>query len=604
MGTSRLKQGVIGVVALCAAVLFGTSAALAQKGLDPAYAKQQEATISQAKGNLAKSAASKVKMDDVANCYSCHKDIKEFHVSSKHATVNCAHCHTGSDNHLAKQGKPDALHKPSIATRMDHAACGTCHQEQMNSFATINYNVPAKKEKATSKGKSPLYDKLMQPHGFTREHNVQRSHVFMVLDHLIVDRAYGGRFQLKDWTYISDAKSVMTNMWDVMLKDLEPSTSDQKPFGPRVGNFANPVCMNCKSFDSILTWSYMGDKHPAAKWDRTSKPVEFARNVNHALNCFMCHDPHSSAPRVARDALIQAVVDRGEGTYPYDKAKSDKNPMKKVTFRNGYRAIGLLSKPDSNLMCGQCHVEYNCNPGFAPNAGPDGKDLPITMANQLTNLFQWTNVFDYNKKMTEKFGNFTDFRHGITGAPLAKIQHPDLEVFWMSKHEREGVECKDCHMPKIEKNGKTFTSHFQTSPRNYLKETCVKCHGEMTEEQAKYQIDAIQNYTRGKVAKAEYWLAQLIDTYVRARDAGVAEEVVRGAHKHHRDAHTLWEWWTAEVSSGFHNPSQARDSLNQSMEASIAGIKVLNDAIAAKRAPPVAAAAPVAPAAAPAPAAR
>lgn len=156
-------------------------------------------------------------------------------------------------------------------------------------------------------------------------------------------------------------------------------------------------------------------------------------------------------------------------------------------------------------------------------------------------------------------------------------------------------------MGKVEKNGKTFTNHQQKSPRYMLKETCVKCHGEMTEADAKYQIDSIQNYTRGKISKAEYWLAQLIDTFGRARTAGVPPEAIMAAQKHHNDAQTQWEWWTAENSAGFHNPEQARKSLTQSVVESQAGIKVLNDAIAAKMAPPVVAAAP---AAAPAPAAK
>jgi formate-dependent nitrite reductase cytochrome c552 subunit len=573
---------ILGAAAFCVASVCGMSGALA-KGPDPAYAKQQDATISQMKSHLAKSAEAKIKLDDVQNCYSCHKDIKEFHMGSKHAGVNCAHCHTGSAEHLKREGKPLAQAQPSIGTRVDHQACGSCHAEQLNSFAEMNYKSYPKFEKATPRGPSPMFDKLMERHGFTREHAEPRSHVFMVLDHLTVDRAYGGRFQLKDWTYISDAKSAVSDLWKVMLVDKEPSTSDQKAFMSQVATAANPVCMNCKSFDSILKWKYMGDPDPRAKWSRVSKPVEFARDITHPLNCFMCHDPHSSAPRVARDALIQAVVDRGEGTYPYDKAKSAKNPMKKVTFRDGFRAIGLLSKSDSNLMCAQCHVEYNCNPGFEPNANPDGTDKPVTMADQRTNLFQWVNVFDYNKAMREKHGNFKDFRHAVTGTALSKIQHPEVEVYWMSKHEREGVECKDCHMRKIEKNGKTFTDHQQKSPRYMLKDTCVKCHGEMTEDQARYQIDAIQNYTRGKIVKAEYWLARFIDTFVRARDLGVPmnSDAIRQARRHHDEATTLWEWWTAENSVGFHNPQQARQSLTQSMNESQAGIKVLEDAIAA-----------------------
>jgi nitrite reductase (cytochrome c-552) len=576
MGASRFMRGIVSAAALCTAAVFGMSGAQA-KGPDPAYAKQQDSTIGQMKGNLAKSAEAKIKLVDVQNCYSCHKDIKEFHMGSKHASVNCAYCHTGADEHLAKDGKSDGF-KASIVTRTDHAACGTCHQEQYNSFANMNYESGAKLEKATMRGVSPMFDKLMAPHGFTKEHAEPRSHIFMTLDHLIVDRAYGGRFQMKDWTYITDAKSAVNDLWNVILKDAEPGNGDQKAFLPQTTTAANPVCMNCKSFDNILRWKYMGDPDPKAKWSRVSKPVEFARDITHALNCFMCHDPHSSAPRVARDALIEAVVDRGMGTYPLDKAKSEKTKMTKVTFRDGFRAIGLLSKPDSNVMCAQCHVEYNCNPGTDTSTGQ-----PVTMADRRANHFFWSNVFDY-KAAAQKI-NFKDFKHAVTGAMLSKLQHPETETFWMSKHEREGVECKDCHMQKIEKNGKTYTDHLQRSPRSMLKETCVKCHGEMTVENAKYQIDAVQNYTRGKLAKAEYWLAQLIDTFPKARAAGVPEEAIKAAQGHHDSAHIYWEWWTAENSVGFHNPAAARESLTRSVNESQAGIKVLNDAIAAKAAP-------------------
>jgi nitrite reductase (cytochrome c-552) len=93
----------------------------------------------------------------------------------------------------------------------------------------------------------------------------------MNLDHLIVDRSYGGRFQLKDWTYITDSKAVLTNMWELVLKDADPANSDQKIFLPGTATAANPVCMNCKSFDNILKWKYMGDPDPRAKWSRVSQ---------------------------------------------------------------------------------------------------------------------------------------------------------------------------------------------------------------------------------------------------------------------------------------------------------------------------------------------
>lgn len=502
---------------------------------------------------------------EVNKCYECHAEIKDFHSKGKHAKVNCITCHEGLDKHLQ-----DADAKP--VTKTGHEVCGSCHQDQYESLTAVNLKSKARVEKATFKGRSPLFDKLIMPYGFTKEHNQPRSHVFMLADHLIVDRAYGGRFQLKDWTKINDAKGLDQNVWEV-LTDKEPHTSDQKAFMPQSATAANPVCLSCKTQDHILKWKYMGDRDPKAKWDRTSKVVEFVRDLQHAINCYMCHDPHSTQPRVVRDALINAVVDRGEGTYPYDKEKSKKITMTKVTFRD-FRAIGILNRPDSNVMCAQCHVEYVCNPGYDPKTGE-----PITMADRRTNYFPWSNVFDLKEKYKQV--NFKDFKHTITGAYLTKLQHPDAETTWGSTHERKGAECKDCHMPKAKnKAGKTYTWHGQKSPRYMLKDTCIRCHPYWSEEQAAYEIDAVKDYIRGKMAKSEFWLARFIDKFYEAKTAGVSEDVLKQARDYHDTAHILWEWWTAENSDGFHNPAMARESLTRSVDASQAGINLLDKAIA------------------------
>lgn len=526
--------------------------AVAAKGAPPPAAKP--------------AAAPQVKVE---TCYECHDEIKQFHAKGKHAKVNCAACHEGLEAHAK-----DPSEKPR--TRMDHAACGGCHKEQYESFVSVNLQSKAKVEKATFKSRSPLFDKLIAPHGFSKEHDEPRSHIFMVVDQFVVDRAFGGRFQFKDWSKILDGKGAERDTWSV-LTDKEPGTSDQKVFLPQTATAANPVCFSCKSQDNILKWKYMGDPDPNAQWSRTSKPVEMARSITHPINCFMCHDPHSAQPRVVRDALINAVVDRGEGTYPYDKEKSQRTTLKKVMFRD-FRAIGLLNKADSNLLCAQCHVEYACNPGFDPKTG-----AAIGMADRRTNFFPWVNALDVKKKY-EEIG-FKDFRHATTGAPLTKLQHPETETFWGSTHERKGVECKDCHMPKLKtKAGKTYTFHGQRSSRYMKKDTCTRCHPSWTEAQAEYEIDAIQDYIRGKMTKAEFWLGQMIDKYDEAKAAGVSDDVLKQVRDLHDTAHILWEWWTAENSDGFHNPTLARESLARSLNASQEGVALLNKAMADLRA--------------------
>ena len=498
------------------------------------------------------------------SCYECHDEIKSLKMGNRHASLPCSKCHGKLAEHLKDPEK-------TPETNLELALCGQCHKFQYETLLSINLRSKAKVEKSTTTSRSPTFDKLMTPHGFTKEHDEPRSHVFMVIDHLLVDRAYGGRFQLKSWKDITKPGKA----WDLLV-----DTGKELPQTAKAGN---TVCLLCKTTDAILKWPYMGDQSPASDLKRGGNPGALymsKKYVKNPMGCIHCHDPHAAKPRVVRDALIQAVLDRAEGTYPYDKEKSNKVTMTKIEFLRDdrpFRAIGMLNKPDSNLLCAQCHVEYNCNPGFDPKTG-----IAIGMEDRRANYFPWANVFDVRKKYAEI--GFKDFKHGVTGAPLTKLQHPEAETFWGSKHERAGLECKDCHMPKFkDKSGKIVTFHGQKSARYMLKDTCVRCHTYWSQEEAEYQVDAIQNYTRGKMRKAEYWLGQLIDTYTRAKDSGVEDEILREVWPLHDQAHILWEWWTAENSDGFHNPEQARESLARSINASQEGIKLLEKAIEEKK---------------------
>ena len=70
-----------------------------------------------------------------------------------------------------------------------------------------------------------------------------------------------------------------------------------------------------------------------------------------------------------------------------------------------------------------------------------------------------------------------------------------------------------------DKAGKVYTSHWQTSPKHYIKETCLACHAGWKEEQARYVIESLNGHIQGKTRKAEFWLTRLIDKF---EEAGVA----------------------------------------------------------------------------------
>ncbi len=562
------------VLAVCAAWLLGCGAPAVKEEAEKAPAP----AVAAAPGAV-----------DEAKCYGCHDEIQALKAGNKHQAVNCGSCHYDTAEHLADSDK-----RPG--TRFDPEACGGCHKDQYESFGRLNLKKLARLEKSlpTERSPNPLWDKLMMGHGFTKEHAAPRSHKFMLIDHLVVDRAYGGRFQPKNgWSYV--AVPGVQKAWDVLV-DLYPETNEHKAFLPESAPAANPTCLQCKTQDQILRWKFMGDKDEKAKWDRTSNVVEFARTLQNGLNCFYCHDPHAAKPRIVRDALIQALTRPAKDTLWHEDPRATKIEVKE--FRDGFRKIALLEKYDPKLQCGQCHVEYNCNPGFDPKTG----EYSIKAADVRNNHFPFKDVFriyDHYNAL-----GFRDFKHGLTGGLLWKAQHPEAETYWNSVHDKAGASCNDCHMPKVTNaEGKVYTTHFNTSPRNYLKATCLSanCHPKLTEEQAIYEIDSVKSYIKGKMRKAEFWLAALIDKIGEGKKAGLPGDLIQEAQEQHQKAHVLWEWWTAENSDGFHNPKAARESLTRSVVESKKGIKLVDDALAGKTAKAEAGAAPAVVAPAPKP---
>lgn len=484
-------------------------------------------------------------------CFECHEEVKMLHQGSSHLDLGCDTCHSETDAHIQDPEKV----RPG--TDLEPSTCGECHLDQYESFYRMNWEAEARKEKGVPTGRSPQQDKLLAPHGFTKEHNEPRAHPFMVIDQFVVDRFAGGRYQYKDLF----GYTRMGRVWDV-LEDTGTTL-------PQTAAAGNPVCLQCKTSDLILKWKHMGDKDERARWDRTSDLQELVKDVHNPLGCIHCHDPHATRPRIVRDALIQAV--ERDGARPYDADRGE-GMIEVVGFRD-FRKIGLLTRSNSTLLCGQCHVEYNCNPGI----DTETKEK-FSMADPRSNHFPMKNAKDILAHYEQL--RFRDFKHAVTGAGLIKLQHPEMETYWGSVHDKAGVQCHHCHMPQ-EKNsaGETFTGHQVVRPKHNVEASCMGCHQDSTPEEKLYQIQAVQNYTRGKMRKAENALALLIDTYAEAAEKGVAEEILAQARRQHEIAHVLWEWWTAENSDGWHNPELARETLVSCIDEANKGTQALKDAM-------------------------
>jgi formate-dependent nitrite reductase cytochrome c552 subunit len=453
---------------------------------------------------------------------------------------------------------------------MSYNACGTCHASQMAGHMTMSYSKPARSDKSQPTGRNPIwYDKLMTPHGFTIEHAVGRPHVMAVHDQFLADRAFGGRFQpIRGWMYVIETGRV----WDI-IEDRYPDVPGQAIFLPQTRAVGNAVCITCKSADAILDWAWLGDNVEGATWNRTSDVVAKAKTINYSVNCFFCHDPHSAQPRIIQHALIEALTrPEADTLWHADPNRTGINVIS-MGERGFERRIAILERADSKLMCAQCHIEYS-NPGFNTRT-----HAPIGLASRLTNQYPLVDVFGMHSYYFDKL-EFYCFRHKITGARLIKMQHPEVEAFWNSTHGKLGMGCADCHRPTV--NG--VTDHFAYSPRYKLRTTCLSsgCHSTWTEEQAIYVIDSVKAYTKSRMRKAEFWLAMLVDKFQEARVMGVSEADLQKAREAHERAHIYWEFWTAENSDGFHNPSMARESLTRSITISTNAIDELDRAINAR----------------------
>lgn len=511
---------------------------------------------------------------DLKACQTCHSNITESHAGAAHKDVACTSCHSGVDAHLKNMKT-----RPTVS--MDPKTCGACHEDQYKSlFTASDRTARASKKSATGPAPDPFFDRALGGHGFTKEHDLPRAHAFMALDQFIVDRAFGGRFEPKEgWLYTTLEGGESYKVWDV-LKDNYPENNEHKPFKPGTAAAANAVCWSCKSTDAMLDWAYMGDKVEGAKFNRASNPVDLVREVNHAINCNFCHDPHNAKPRIVRDALIDALERKDMPTVYTDvAAHTTKIDVKDAGVRGFTRKIAYMEKSDSNLMCAQCHVEYVCNPGVDAKTG-----AKIGMDNRLTNHFPFVNA-DQIEDYYDKIG-YRDFKHSLTGALLVKMQHPDFETFMGSKHEKAGATCQSCHMPKVtnEKTGKTYTLHWATSPRHYIKETCLTCHKDKTEAQMKKSIDAMHAYYDGKVREVESRMNDMFNAFELALAQGVDEKTLNEARKLHSTAHINWEYWTAVNGAWFHNPDQAVRSLAKAAKAAQDATDLLRKAMSTKTA--------------------
>ena len=280
--------------------------------------------------------------------------------------------------------------------------------------------------------------------------------------------------------------------------------------------------------------------------------------------CADCHGPDMRL-RVNRQGFIDAMVRRGYETDSITGLKGSASEMR-------------------DFVCMQCHVEYyfkgpNAILTFPWDYWPKDEPLKVEM------------IESYYEAERARPGGFrADWTHAITKALLVKMQHPEAEVVSSGKHAGM-IGCVDCHMPKIQRDGKTVTDHVINSPLNKL-DSCQICHANESEDQLYQRVYDLQVRNVAELLRAEKAILALIMDVATvrselanrepfkdmeddsARESAISEALAE-VLDHHRRASLRWDFIGASNSTGAHSPTEALRVLGQAVELAEQGQQTL-----------------------------
>ena len=273
---------------------------------------------------------------------------------------------------------------------------------------------------------------------------------------------------------------------------------------------------------NAMTWN-----EARALTDARGEPL-----VTHPVTCVDCHDPATMAVRITRPAFLQGIRDlmatRGVADYDVNRDAS----------RHEMRTF----------VCAQCHVEYYFTPGENTVTYPWARGLKV----------------EEIEAYYDEIG-FSDWTHGVTGAPVLKAQHPEFELWSQGIHAQAGVACADCHMPYRREGAMKVSDHHVRSPLLNVARACQTCHA-VSESELLARAHTIQDRTQGLIARAAAALMDQIQTTAAARAAGATDEQLRPALQMQRSAQWRLDFVYSEGSHGFHASQETARILAEAMD--------------------------------------
>lgn len=295
------------------------------------------------------------------------------------------------------------------------------------------------------------------------------------------------------------------------------------------------TCYSCKSSSNPGLWAELGME----AYDAMSF-VELGEHVTEPIGCSNCHEAGTMRLIVTNPALEEALERQGK----------DWNTFTRQEMRT--------------VVCANCHVEYY----FAG----EGKYL----------TFPWDNGTKVEDmiKYYEEVG-FSDWKYPETDTPMLKAQHPEYEFFTAnSTHYEAGVSCADCHMPYVRDGASKYSSHDVHSPLLNPEEACGQCHTN-TEYVLERVANIQQQVAETKISAEDAIIDAINAIKLAAANPDVNVELLDEARKLHREAQFMWDFISAENSTGFHNPEYALEVLSKSTnlarEAQMLAAQSVND---------------------------
>lgn len=295
------------------------------------------------------------------------------------------------------------------------------------------------------------------------------------------------------------------------------------------------TCYSCKSSNNPGLWDEMGmEAYDAMSFN------EMTPNINNAIGCANCHEAGTMRLIVTNPALKEGLEAQGKDWTTFSRQEM------------------------RTVVCANCHVEYYF-------AGP-GKYLTYPWANG-TQIDQIISYYEEN--------GFKDWEYPEAGTPMLKAQHPEFEFFTAgSTHYNAGVSCADCHMPYVSDGAAKYSSHDVHSPLINPQQACGQCHTDV--EYVTRRVNTIQEQVATtKIATEDAIIDAINAIKAAAANPNADQALLDQARNLHRKAQFMWDFLSAENSTGFHNPEYAlkicADATNLARQAQMLAAQSVND---------------------------